>query len=121
MREASVLVLPSICDGFGMVVNEAMAQGLPVICSSNAGASQLVVEGVNGFVVPPADPGSLAERLAWCLDHPAELRSMGVRAAESARNWTWGAFRARFAADFLAMMERLGRPIPQASSTPAAQ
>jgi glycosyltransferase involved in cell wall biosynthesis len=114
MRGASVLVLPSICDGFGMVVSEAMAQGLPVICSSNAGASQLVEEGVNGFVVPPADPGKLAEKLAWCLDHPDDLKAMGLRASETARKWTWADFRLKFSAELIAMMGRLGRPTPSA-------
>lgn len=112
MRKASVLVLPSVCDGFGMVAAEAMAQGLPVICSSNAGASQLVVESKNGFVVPPADPARLADRLAWCLDHPIELHAMGRNAAETARNWTWADFRARFSSELAAMLERLRRSPP---------
>jgi glycosyltransferase involved in cell wall biosynthesis len=109
MREASVLVLPSVCDGFGMVAAEAMAQGLPVICSSNAGASQLVVEGKNGFVVPPANPEVLADRLAWCISHPKELHTMGRNAAETARNWTWADFRARFSSELEKMLEKLGR------------
>jgi glycosyltransferase involved in cell wall biosynthesis len=117
MRRASVLVLPSVCDGFGMVVAEAMAQGLPVICSANAGASQLVVEGVNGFVVAPADPRILAERLAWCLEHPIELRAMGRNAAATARGWTWADFRARFAAEIITM---IGRGIPGRSRGGAA-
>jgi glycosyltransferase involved in cell wall biosynthesis len=112
MHQASVLVLPSICDGFGMVVTEAMSQGLPVICSSNAGASQLVADGVNGFIVPPADAGRLAERLAWCLDHPVELQNMGRQAANTARHWKWSDFRARFVAELSLMLERLGRSAP---------
>lgn len=98
MRTASVLVLPSLCDGFGMVVTEAMAQGLPVVCSANAGASQLVREGVNGFVVAPADPRALAEKIDWCLAHPRELAEMGRAAAETVRGWTWRDFRREFIA-----------------------
>jgi glycosyltransferase involved in cell wall biosynthesis len=108
MRRASVLVLPSVCDGFGMVVTEAMAQGLPVICSANAGASQLVVEGGNGFVVPPANPERLAERISWCLANPVRLHAMGRNALETARNWGWPHFRARFTRDLSLMFERIG-------------
>lgn len=109
MRRASVLVLPSVCDGFGMVVTEAMAQGLPVICSSNAGASQLVVEGENGFIVPPANPERLAERMGWCIGNPRPLFAMGRSALETARNSGWPHFRARFARDLSSMLDRIGR------------
>jgi glycosyltransferase involved in cell wall biosynthesis len=117
MRRASVLVLPSVCDGFGMVVTEAMAQGLPVICSSNAGASLLVVEGKNGFVVPAADPDSLARTLIWCIENPDRLHEMGRNALQSARNWSWADFRARFTRDLSAMLEHIGRPPLQSPAT----
>jgi glycosyltransferase involved in cell wall biosynthesis len=108
MRRASVLVLPSVCDGFGMVVTEAMAQGIPVICSANAGASQLVVEGVNGFVVPAADPDQLGKRLIWCIEHPRELHAMGRSAVDTARHWTWADFRAQLVRDLGAMLAHIG-------------
>jgi glycosyltransferase involved in cell wall biosynthesis len=118
MRRASVLVLPSVCDGFGMVVTEAMAQGLPVICSSNAGASQLIVGGENGFIVPPANPEQLSERIAWCIRNPRPLYAMGQNALETARNWGWPHFRARFVRDLSSMLERIGKhrfpsPLPR--------
>lgn len=113
MRGASVLVLPSICDGFGMVVTEAMAQGLPVICSANAGASQLVVEGANGFVVPPADPERLATALAWCLENPDRLHGMRRNALDTARHWTWADFRSRLARDLSTMLGHVGMPVRQ--------
>jgi glycosyltransferase involved in cell wall biosynthesis len=107
MRQASVLVLPSLADGFGMVVMEAMSQGLPVICSSNVGASQMVREGENGFIIPPADPARLAERIAWCLDHPQELHAMGRNAVATAAGWTWGDFRREFVRKLIEMSGRL--------------
>jgi glycosyltransferase involved in cell wall biosynthesis len=109
MRQASVLVLPSVCDGFGMVVTEAMAQGLPVICSANAGASQLVEEGVNGFIAPAADPGKLGALITWCLDNPVQLHEMGKNAVETARHWSWADFRARFTRDLSTMLAHIGK------------
>ncbi len=109
MRRASVLVLPSVCDGFGMVVTEAMAQGLPVICSSNAGASQLVVDGENGFIVAPANPERLAECIVWCLENPHPLHAMGRAALKTAANWGWPHFREQFARDLTSMLEHIGK------------
>jgi glycosyltransferase involved in cell wall biosynthesis len=91
---ALVLALPTLCDGWGSVVSEAMAHGLPVITTSNAGAAELIEEGRNGFVVPPADAGALADRIEWCLEHPRELVEMRRHAAVTARRWTWVEFRA---------------------------
>lgn len=92
-RRAAVLVFPTLCDGFGAVLSEAMANGLPVITTANAGAADLIEEGRNGFVVAPADPGGLADRIDWCLRHPTELIEMRRHALATARRWTWRDFR----------------------------
>jgi glycosyltransferase involved in cell wall biosynthesis len=90
MVRADVLVQPSLSDGFGMVVAEAMAHGLPVIASRHVGAAALIEHGVNGLVVAPGDSCSLAEAIAWCQDHRVELRDMrpAARAAAAARPWS---------------------------------
>src|SRR5207245_2032038 len=62
-QEGTVLVFPTLCDGFGAVITEALAHGLPVITTRNAGAADMVYEGRNGFLVPAGDASSLAERL----------------------------------------------------------
>ena len=94
--EASVLVFPTLCDGFGMVVAEALAHGVPVITTSNAGAADLIAEGRNGFVVPPGDVTALAERMQWCVDHPADVEEMREEALATAGRWTWSDFRSSF-------------------------
>ncbi|MDB4875816.1 MAG: glycosyl transferase group 1 [Gemmatimonadetes bacterium] len=102
---ATVLVFPSLCDGFGMVVSEALAYGVPVITTTNAGAADLIEEGRNGFVVAPADADALAGRLEWCISHPDELLAMRRLARASATNWTWRHFRDRLRAN---LNEQLG-------------
>jgi glycosyltransferase involved in cell wall biosynthesis len=85
MRQARVLVLPSLSEGLGRVVVEAMATATPVIGSSVGGIPEMVQEGVTGFLVVPGDAKSLADRLLWLLTHPEEAEAMGLRAREFAR------------------------------------
>ena len=58
LRLADVAVIPSVEDGFGMVFLRSW-QGIPVITTTNTGASDLISDGVNGFVVPIRDPTRL--------------------------------------------------------------
>ncbi|MGB6829061.1 MAG: glycosyltransferase, partial [Terracidiphilus sp.] len=84
-RSASVFVLPSFEDGFGMVVLEAMASGCPVIVSSSAGASDVVSEGSNGFIVPAGDVNAIAGHLEYLHRNPDVCVEMGRRAVDTAR------------------------------------
>jgi glycosyltransferase involved in cell wall biosynthesis len=93
-RDATALVFPTLYDGFGLVVAEALSRGLPVITTSNAGAAEMIDEGTTGFVVPPADAAALAERIDWCASHPRQLLEMRPRALAVAREMTWARFRA---------------------------
>ena len=84
--QASVLVLPSIQDGFGMVIGEAMACGCPVIASTNTGASELISDGVEGFIVPIRSPGLIADRLQQLADQPELCELMGQAALKRVRH-----------------------------------
>jgi glycosyltransferase involved in cell wall biosynthesis len=77
---ASVFVLPSIEDGFGMVIGEAMACGCPVIASINTGASELIRDAVEGFIVPIRSPELIADRLQLLADNPELCQRMGSAA-----------------------------------------
>ena len=84
----SVLVLPSVEDGFGIVALEAMACGLPVIVTSHCGAADIVEEGVNGFVVPPRDVNAIAEKLSLLAEDKSYLSEMGKAARFTAEQYT---------------------------------
>jgi glycosyltransferase involved in cell wall biosynthesis len=60
---SSVFVLPSVEDGFGYVIGEAMACALPVITTANVGGADIICDGRDGFVVPIRSPEAIAERL----------------------------------------------------------
>jgi glycosyltransferase involved in cell wall biosynthesis len=96
---ASLLILPTLCDGFGQVISDALAHGVPVLTTENAGGADCVEPGINGFVIPPADAMAIAERLTWCADHRTALFDMRRPALSHAARWTWTHFRRQFAAD----------------------
>jgi len=79
---ADVFVLPSWGEPWGLVVNEAMACGLPVIATDQVGASiDLIREGVNGHVVPARDAAALARALRRVLADPERAAEMGRQSA----------------------------------------
>lgn len=88
MRAADVVVLPSLCDSFGMTVLEALASGTPVIATDRVGASSVVEEGKNGLVVQAGSVDSLRSALHRMLETPnrPELRR---RARETAEDHSW--------------------------------
>lgn len=83
-HRAAALVLPSFREVYGNVVIEAMACGRPSIVTRTVGAAELVQTGVNGYVVEPDDPASLADAICTLLElPPAARRAMGLRARET--------------------------------------
>lgn len=79
------LVFPSITpEPFGRVIAEAMACGVPVIASDHGASSELIEEGVTGFLVEPGNPRALADALIRCLSHPQNAAVMGRAARRRA-------------------------------------
>ena len=74
LATADFLVLPSFAEGVPVTLMEAMASGVPVIASRIAGIPELVEDGVSGFLIPPGDVRSLADRIGLLLED-ADLRS----------------------------------------------
>jgi phosphatidyl-myo-inositol alpha-mannosyltransferase len=90
LHEADVLCAPSLSgESFGMVLTEAFAAGTPVIASNIAGYNDVVSNGVDGVLVPPADPQRLAEELQRAHHEPERLREMGRAARRSAERYAW--------------------------------
>jgi glycosyltransferase involved in cell wall biosynthesis len=88
--QADVFVIASIEEGLAMVIPQALACGLPVICTTNSGGDDLVRDGVNGFVVPIRDPEALAKRLAALRDDPdrlAEMKRAALASVSDGHSW----------------------------------
>jgi glycosyltransferase involved in cell wall biosynthesis len=94
-RQADLLCLPSLSDGFGLVVLEALACGTPVLTTSTCGASDLIRDAANGFVIPPADLTALMEHLEWAARNRPLMRDMRFTARKTAELYPWTKFRQR--------------------------
>ncbi len=88
-NDCSVYVQPSVTEGFGIPVLEAMAYSRPVIVTEGAGSHELVDDGKDGFVVPIRDPDTIKEKIEYFHDNPDEVSRMGKNARAKAENYSW--------------------------------
>ncbi len=96
-RSSDVFVFPSLFDGYGLVVLEAMASGLAVIASDASAGPDLITDGVEGYVVPAGDAESLALRMLQFIDARALAQRMGAAARARALLQSWDAYGDRWA------------------------
>jgi len=80
MSAADVYVQPSLLEGFGLALTEAMACAKPVVASRVGGLLDQVVDGFNGLLVEPADWMRMADALQYLVENPGERRRMGSSA-----------------------------------------
>lgn len=94
-HSSDLFVLPSLEDGFGMVIGEAMAAGLPVVCTTSTGAPDMITDGKEGFMVPPADSAALAEKILYIYENADQRCAMGQAGQKTIQNFTWDIYGAR--------------------------
>ena len=85
ITQSSVFVLPSFREGVPRSTQEAMAIGRPVITTDVPGCRETVVDGVNGFLVPPWDAQAVADKMCYFIEHPKQIESMGLASHRMAR------------------------------------
>jgi glycosyltransferase involved in cell wall biosynthesis len=102
-----LFVLPSMIEGFGLVYLEALAAGLPILCTQNTGGADLISDGVEGFIVEAGQSDAITKRIEMCLHDPCLLPRMSASARQTASVWTWPKFRQGIR-DCLAGFERTG-------------
>jgi len=113
MRRHDVLIFPSLCEGFGLVILEALACGLPVISTAHTGAPDVVSEGVDGFIVPIRSADAIVEKLEALLASPAMLAAMKAAAAAKGRSLRWDHYRSTIARTVRALIEDSTLPRPE--------
>ena len=104
---ADVFVLPSRYDGWGVVVNQALGAGLPIVCSDMVGAGRdLVTAEVNGLIFRAGDAAALAACLERFVQEPELIESWGRASRERARDWTPAAGAAKWVDAFHEVLSR---------------
>lgn len=97
MSQCHAHVFPTLVDGFGRNIIEAMASGLPVITTPHCAGPDLIEDGVTGFIIPIRDVDAICEKLVWIYEHPEESMAMGLRARARVAPLTQPDYRRRFA------------------------
>jgi starch synthase len=96
--------VPTRYEAVGHVAAEAMAMSVPVVGTETAGLSEVIAAGETGLLVPPDEPGAMADALLALLGDPARARAMGSRGSERARDCF---SRERYEREILAVYGRL--------------
>ena len=99
---ADLLAFPTLGDGFGLVIQEAMCSGTPVVTTPCGGGPECITDGVDGWLIPPRDIDALVDRLRAAATNRDRTAAVGRAARTRAERWTWreagDAFVAAFAA-----------------------
>ncbi|TSC59872.1 MAG: group 1 glycosyl transferase [Parcubacteria group bacterium LiPW_15] len=99
--QGSVFAMMSIEEGLAYVQAQAMACGLPVICTTNTGGDDIVRDGIDGFVIPIRNVDALKEKLLYLYERPEELKRMSESAKQRvASGFTWDDYGKKIVAEY---------------------
>ncbi|MEA3489045.1 MAG: glycosyltransferase [Candidatus Omnitrophota bacterium] len=96
LAAADIYVLPSLHEGFGIVLLEAMYCGLPIVATNEGGQTDIVEDGENGLLVPPHDPAALADAIALLMKDPDQRQDMSSCNREYVKQYNISAVAARY-------------------------
>jgi glycosyltransferase involved in cell wall biosynthesis len=98
IKQCDIGVQPSLEEGLSMVIPQIMGCGLPVIASTNSGGSNMISDGINGFIVPIRNPYVITEKIEYLYNHPDSLELMKEKASSAVRKgFTWNDYGDRYA------------------------
>ena len=92
MRQCDVFVLPSYFEGFGLVILEAMACGLPAITTTATAGPDIISRDQDGWVIQPGDLDGLVETMRFCLENPDRVVEISIKARATAEKFSWDAY-----------------------------
>lgn len=106
-RRAHVFVFPSLAEGFGLVMLEAMASGIPVIATDQTAGPEIIEDGVDGWIIPAGQVETLRGCLENALEERDRLLEMGLAARRKAETRSWNRYRTQLRADLFAALREL--------------
>jgi starch synthase len=98
MRRHDVLILPSLFEGFGLVLLEAMARGMVVITTANTAGPEIIQHNVDGFLVPIRSSQAISDVLSILIHDRERMQAIGEAALRAARRFTWESYQDRLMA-----------------------
>ncbi len=103
---ADAFIFPTLGEGYGLVVLEALSCGVPVLCSDRAGGNDVIQDGINGYVISMDENDDLKERIIWCCTHRKELYEMREGAHKSVKDFSWESYEKKVAECICDIMRR---------------
>jgi len=105
--QGSVFVMPSIQEGLAMVQVQAMACGLPIICTTNTGGEDLIENGKEGFIIPIRNVEKLKEKILFFYENPKECYEMGQAAKRKVqKGFTWDDYGERMIREYQRILSK---------------
>lgn len=92
MSKHDIFLFPSLFEGFGLVVTEAMSQGTPVITTERTCGADIITHDVNGWIVEASSTSSLVHQIEVILERPSDIKRVGRAAMEKARTRPWSKY-----------------------------
>ena len=106
LRASDVFIFASLGEGFSLSVLEAAACGLPLIITENSGVNDAMTNGKEGFIVPIQSTEALKDKIKWFIEHPKDIKRMGIAARKLADSFSWDAYNHRIATIFTELQKR---------------
>jgi glycosyltransferase involved in cell wall biosynthesis len=104
LKECDVFVFPSFFEGFGLVILEAMACGLPVIATTATAGPDIITQNQDGWIIEPGNLDVLGETMRFCLENRDRITEMGANARRTAERFSWDAYGDRWIETLKAVM-----------------
>lgn len=95
-NRCTIYIQPSVTEAFGIEILEAMAHNRTVITSKGAGAAYLIEDNINGLKFEPRDYKTLADKIDWCKNHPAELQVIANNGLLTSHEYSWSKIEAKY-------------------------
>jgi glycosyltransferase involved in cell wall biosynthesis len=92
MHESDVFVFPSLCEGFGLVILEAMATGLPVITTDRTSGVDFIENGVEGYIIDAQNVEMIKMAIMKFVNSPEIIKEMGEKSINKSQQFTWDLF-----------------------------
>jgi glycosyltransferase involved in cell wall biosynthesis len=107
----TLTALSSLWEGLPVVFQEAMSAGKPIVANDVDGASDVVIDGETGYLVPPHQPDDMAKRILWLLNDETACRAMGTLAQERSEAFSAQLMLDRLESLYSELLAASGRPI----------